>query len=57
MSVGPWEAGPDVPRDLAEPSTSGTALLRPGGLGAVIAGDAGAQERFAFPLLALATTK
>lgn len=57
MSVGPREAGPDVPWVLAEPLTSGTALPHPAGLRAVTAGGAGAEERFAFPLLALATTK
>jgi len=57
MSMGPWEAGPNVPWDLAEPITSGSTLLHPVGLCTMIAEDAGAEERFAFPLLALATTK
>lgn len=57
MSVVPWEAGPGVPWDLAEPITSGTTLLHRAGLCSVIAGDAGAEARFAFPLLALATAK
>lgn len=57
MAVGPWEARPDAPWVLAEPITTGTALPHPAGLCAAIAGDAGAEETFAFPLLALATTK
>lgn len=67
MSVGPidvrgsyrclWEAGPDIPWDLAELITSGTALLQSVGLCAMIAGGAGGEARFAFLLLALATTK
>lgn len=57
MAVGPWEARPDTPWVLAEPITTGTALLHPVGLCAAIAGDAGTEATFAFPLLALATTK
>lgn len=56
MSMGPWEAGSDVPRDVAE-LMSLALFPHPVGLGTEAAGHAGTEERFAFPPLALATSK